>query len=391
MYIIGLMSGTSLDGLDVAYVEIVGKEPLEYRLIAAETLPYTGEWVSRLSSLEKASAFDYALADVQLGHYFGQKVVEFRERHPGRVDMVASHGHTVFHQPHLGLTTQIGSGDAIAAETGLPVAFNFRTFDVALGGQGAPLVPVGDRLLFGEYDMCLNLGGIANISFESAPQHLSASRRVAYDICPCNMALNTLSQRVGQPYDRDGMLARGGVVDEGLLSRMDALPYYGQEPPKTLGKEWFVSQFLPLLQGEVPDLLATTVEHIARQVAAVVSSNVAMPSAGAGSGNIRLLVTGGGAFNTCLVERMQALMPYCQVVVPSADIVSYKEAIIFALLGYLRVNGQPNTYASVTGASNDSVGGNLSGRVASPPDPLSIMRGGGWALKVLSGPQKPGT
>lgn len=366
------MSGTSLDGLDVAYVEINGKETLSYRLIAAETMPYTDEWVARLSTLENASAFDYALAHVQLGHYFGQKVVEFREKHPGDVDLIASHGHTVFHQPHLGLTTQIGDGDAIAAETGLPVAFNFRTLDVALGGQGAPLVPIGDRLLFGEYDMCLNLGGIANISFESDPWQVPSSRRLAYDVCPCNMALNTLSGRVGQKYDRDGQMAREGSVDGALLARMDALPYYRQEYPKTLGKEWLVSQFLPLLQGEVPTLLATTVAHIARQIAAAVSSaNAQRVSKEPSPANSRMLVTGGGAFNTYLVERMQALLPQCRIVVPSSDVVSYKEAIIFALLGYLRVTGQPNTLASVTGARRDSIGGNLSGRVASPPSPLS--------------------
>ena len=164
MYIIGLMSGTSLDGLDVAYCEI---NENGFKLLAAETYPYSTDWVKVLSSLEKASAYEYALVDVRLGHYLGQMVNRFRLEHPGPCDSVASHGHTIFHQPKLRLTTQIGDGDAIAAETGLPVVFNFRNLDVAMGGQGAPLVPIGDQILFGEYDACLNLGGFCNISYET--------------------------------------------------------------------------------------------------------------------------------------------------------------------------------------------------------------------------------
>lgn len=350
MKILGLMSGTSLDGLDIAYCDI---DSSGFRLLAAETYPYDAQWHQWLSSLERATAYEYALIDVELGHYFGLMVNRFREAHPGHVDAIASHGHTIFHQPHLGLTTQIGDGDAIAAETGLPVVFRFRNLDVALGGQGAPLVPIGDRLLFGQYDACLNLGGIANISYETSTSE--GLLREAYDICPCNMALNTLSSRVGRNYDRDGLMARRGRVNTQLLAAMNGLDYYRQSLPKTLGKEWFTSQFLPLLDSHllVNDLLSTTVEHIATQVAFAIK----------GRGLSTLLITGGGAKNRYLIARIQSHLPYCRITVPSSAIIDYKEAIIFALLGYLRLNHQPNCLSSVTGAKFDNCGGCIAGVV----------------------------
>lgn len=362
MFVIGLMSGTSLDGLDIAYCEFSETEGLRYNLLAAETYPYPQQWVDRLSTLEHASAYEYALSNVELGHYFGKCVNRFREAHPGKVDLIASHGHTIFHQPHLGLTTQIADGDAIAAETGLPVAFNFRTFDVALGGQGAPLVPIGDRLLFGDYDACLNLGGFSNISYEEF------GLRKAFDVSPCNMALNALARKLGLEYDKDGFLASQGVLDEDVLGKMNALEYYHRPAPKSLGKEWFVENFLPLIESQdsnpsqevkihkstnqqINNFLRTTVEHIAQQVSKVVSSQ-----------SIRtLLVTGGGAKNKFLVERIAALSPQCSVTIPDHQVVDYKEAIVFALLGYLRVKGQNNCFQSVTGASRDNCSGQLSG------------------------------
>lgn len=364
MYVIGLMSGTSLDGLDVAYVECGmadgcsegspkdgAERGIRYRVLAAETYPYPQEWVDVLSSLEASSAYEYALAHVRLGHYFGQKVNEFRNAHPGRVDLVSSHGHTIFHQPHLALTTQIGDGDAIAAETRLPVVSNFRTFDVALGGQGAPLVPIGDRYFFSQYQACVNLGGIANISFEDAHKG-----RIAYDICPCNMALNHLSRRAGMLYDKDGNLARSGRIIGTMLDKMEALDFYRTPAPKSLGKEWFVANFLPLMDSDMPveDVLRTVVEHEALRIADVLNAN----------GIKSLLVTGGGAYNKFLIERVRAFAPQCGVVVPEATVVEYKEAIIFALLGYLRITHETNTLCSVTGAECDSIGGTVSGLLA---------------------------
>lgn len=347
MKLLGLMSGTSLDGLDIAYCEITNHG---FELLAAETYPYDPQWVQWLSTLEKATAYQYALVDVELGHYMGKMVNRFRKDHPGPVDAIASHGHTIFHQPQLGLTTQIGDGDSIAAETGLPVVFNFRRLDVALGGQGAPLVPIGDRLLFGSYDACLNLGGIANISYETGDE--KHPWREAFDVCPCNMALNLLARAAGKTYDKDGLMARHGKVLPQLLEQLDNLSYYRQPLPKTLGKEWFVDQFVPLIdlpQASINDLLCTTVEHIARQVSVAIK----------GKGIKTLLVTGGGAKNKYLAGRMQMLMPGCKISIPEENIIDYKEAIIFALLGYLRLNRKNNCLSSVTGASIDNCGGDV--------------------------------
>lgn len=345
MYIIGLMSGTSLDGLDIAYCHFDDEH--HFTLLAAETVPYPDEWRARLASLHLASAEDYALADVELGHWFGLQINAFRQRHPGPVDCVASHGHTVFHQPWRRLTAQIADGNAIHAATSLPVVFDFRRLDVALGGQGAPLVPIGDRLLFPGADACLNLGGIANISYDGPD-----GRRVAFDICPCNMALNHLAARLGQPYDRDGQAAASGQVDQGLLTRLEALQFYAQKPPKTLGKEWFEQVFLPLLAASdapIQDLLRTVVEHVALRLANTVEA-MRRPSTS-------VLITGGGAKNSFLIARFAQLCPTMSVMGSDSQIVDYKEAIIFALLAYLRLKGSPNTLASVTGASRDSSGG----------------------------------
>src|SRR5574344_194573 len=367
MYIIGLMSGTSLDGLDIALCEFNevgvknrGPQPITYSLIAAETVPYSNDWLERLATLESASAYDYALANVQLGHYWGRLVNEFRDRHPHIVDAIASHGHTIFHQPQMELTTQIGDGDAIAAETGLLVVHNFRTLDVALGGQGAPLVPIGDYLLFGDYDACRNLGGISKISLNEGatskkshselqatrsvlqPLYDNGAKRIAFDISPCNMALNYLSRRLGRSFDCGGDLAAKGALVPELLEQMNALDYYRMTAPKSLGKEWFVEQFQHLLSVEIPtiDLLRTTVEHIAIQISSVVNANKLRT----------MMVTGGGALNSFLMQRIGALSPQCQITVPDQRIIEYKEALIFALLGYLRITCQTNTLSSVTGA-----------------------------------------
>lgn len=345
MIILGLMSGTSLDGTDLVLCDINGRD---YRILAADTVPYPEQWRRRLSSLEDATALEYIKANVELGHYFGKIINEFLVDKNIHVDAVSSHGHTIFHQPAIGLTTQIGDGDSIAAETGLPVVCNFRTLDVALGGQGAPLVPIGDELMFSDFDACLNLGGIANISYRQE------GCRVAYDICPCNMPLNRLAALLGFPYDRDGENARRGVLNHQLSETLNSIDYYSISSPKSLGKEWFVSTFWPHVEAaEVPveDKLRTVVEHIAIQISSVLRRQ-----------HIRtLLVTGGGAFNKFLLERLGKLEPEVEITVPDNLIVNYKEALIFALLGYLRLRGEVNTLSSVTGARCDSIGGNICG------------------------------
>lgn len=353
MYIIGLMSGTSLDGLDIAYC--LFNDSSHFLLIAAETYSYPSAWQERLATLHRATAEEYALADVELGRFFAECVVHFRQKHPGQVNLIASHGHTVFHQPQRGFTTQIGDGNVIHAITGVPVACDFRRLDVALGGQGAPLVPIGDRLLFGDYDACINLGGIANISYEIDGQ------RIAYDISPCNMALNHLARLQGMTYDPGGEMARSGEVLNPLLAHLETLDYYHVTPPKTLGKEWFINTFLPCLEAfetqPVNNLMRTVSEHIALRLAdSIAQSGIDME---------RILITGGGANNQFLLELLKEKIGQTEIVSIDQRIVDFKEAIIFALLGYLRVKGQVNALASVTGASHDSCGGALYGMVES--------------------------
>ena len=349
MLIIGLMSGTSLDGLDIAYCEFSDEK--HFQLIAAETYNYPASWQGRLASLHTASAEEYVAADAELGRYFGEKVNQFREAHPGRVDCIASHGHTIFHQPERGFTSQIGDGNAIHAVTGIPVVCDFRRLDVALGGQGAPLVPIGDRLLFDEYEGCINLGGIANISYEKEGE------RIAYDICPCNMALNYLAGKQGMTYDHNGETARQGSIVASLLAKLETLEYYRQRAPKTLGKEWFEQRFLPNLEPfaaqPLANLLHTVAEHISLRLAAAINQS--------GIEMHQVLVTGGGANNQYLLELLKEKIGSIEIVGIDSRIVDYKEAIIFALLAYLRLTGKNNTLASVTGASRDSSGGMLCG------------------------------
>lgn len=351
MVILGLMSGTSLDGVDLALCDI---DEQGYSVIKATTVPYPDSWRRRLSTLENGTAYEYALANVELGHYLGTLVRDFLKDTDIKVKAVASHGHTIFHRPELGITTQIGDGDAIASECNLPVVSNFRTLDVALGGQGAPLVPIGDRLLFGQYDACLNLGGIANISYEYE------GRRVAFDICPCNMALNRLASRLGLEYDPSGDNARRGNCHTCLLTSLDSLDYYQLTGPKSLGKEWFEEHFWPIIneelaeardEGLIRDLLATVTSHTASQIARVLKREHIGT----------MLVTGGGAFNSYLIELIERYAPDTAITVPDTLTINYKEAIVFALLGYLRLCGKVNTLCSVTGARHDSCGGNLSG------------------------------
>ncbi|MBP5341824.1 MAG: anhydro-N-acetylmuramic acid kinase [Bacteroidales bacterium] len=349
MIILGLMSGTSLDGVDLAICDVSEDD---YSILAATTVDYSAEWRQRLSSLEHASALEYAKANVELGHYFGKIINDFILESNISVEAIASHGHTIFHQPDIGLTTQIGDGDAIAAETGLPVVSNFRTLDVALGGQGAPLVPIGDELFFGQYDACLNLGGIANISCREG------GKRLAFDICPCNMALNRLAARLGLDYDPQGENARKGHSHSCLMARLNDLAYYADEGPKSLGKEWFLSHFWPLVEASgltTADSLATVTSHIALQIARVLEKHHVST----------LFVTGGGAFNTCLIELLEQYVPQVTVTIPDPLIVNYKEALVFALLGYLRLQGRVNTLKSVTGARCDSIGGSVSGLLES--------------------------
>ena len=339
---IGLMSGSSLDGLDLVLVRLIDDAGhYRYTILDAMTKAYPESWRERLASAFQRHPEALTSLDKDYGDYLGQCVLEFIQRTGVRPDFVASHGHTIFHQPERRYTLQVGDGGAIANRCGLLTVNDFRSEDVRKGGQGAPLVPIGDRLLFGEYEICLNIGGIANLSYEVEGQ------RIAYDICIANQGLNWIAQREGMSYDKDGEMARSGKVNVPLLEALNDNAYFRQEPPKSLGREFFEACQRRMLDSDTSaNLLATFTEHIALQVAQAVN----------GRPQGKILATGGGALNTYLIERIQQHTRH-QVIVPDRQTVDYKEALIFALLGMLRLEGQTNVLASVTGAPSDSCSG----------------------------------
>jgi len=339
------MSGTSLDGLDMALCRfqfLHGK--WEYEMLKSNTLPYDEHLKKQLMEAMFLSRHDLSQLDIEYGHFIGSRGIQFIRDSGYEADLIASHGHTVFHQPDKKLTLQIGNGAEITSCSGIPVVCDFRKKDVALGGQGAPLVPVGDELLFGEYDYCLNLGGFANVSF------IKKGKRRAFDICPVNIVLNEMARMKGKDYDRDGEMGRRGNTDQDLLQALNNLEYYKKDPPKSLGKEWLDSDFMPALAGHQltdPDTAIRTIyEHIAQQAGKVFDPGASV------------LVTGGGVYNEFLMERISSSTP-ARLVIPDDSLVQYKEALIFALLGALRWYGMINCYASVTGASSDSSAGSV--------------------------------
>jgi anhydro-N-acetylmuramic acid kinase len=340
----GLMSGTSLDGVDMAFCTFSIKDGRwSYTLEKAETMPYPNEWKSRLSDLENGSALEFAKTDTEYGHYLGKITKAFHLNNKIRPDFIASHGHTIFHQPDKLFTSQIGNGSAIAAETGIPVVCDFRSTDVALGGQGAPLVPAGDQLLFDKYTYCLNLGGFANISYRKSGD------RIAFDICPANIVLNYLASFLHKDYDENGSMARQGILHQPLLGALNKQEFYHRQPPKSLGKEWVLSEVHPvLLHFDIPvtDKLRTFTEHIADQVANVIRND----------DNGTLLITGGGSFNNFLLERIREKTKVT-LVLPDPLTINFKEALIFAFLGVLRLREEINCLKSCTGASHDNIGG----------------------------------
>ena len=342
------MSGTRLDGLDLAFCEFnLVDDRWVYEIGHAETIPYSGNWKELLCNLESGTALDFVTADIEFGHLLGRLTKDFIKKHNLHPDFISSHGHTIFHQPGKRITAQIGRGSAIAAETGLPVICDFRSLDVALGGQGAPLVPIGDQLLFNTFDYCLNIGGFANISCEKE------GKRIAFDICPANIVLNQLAKSLGLEYDPDGMHASKGIINQPLLDTLNALQFYGKPAPKSLGKEWVVEHVFPLLKNEalaVSDLLSTFCEHIAMQVAKAATGNHLQ----------KLFTTGGGALNKHLINRVRKYTGP-EIIIPDANTINYKEALIFAFLGVLRWRNEINCLKSVTGASRDSSGGAIFG------------------------------
>lgn len=339
------MSGTSLDGIDLA--EIIFnycEEKWSFEILAAETVPYTSFWKDELRDAINYSEEKLERLDFKYTEKLSEEISKFiRKNAIHEIDAICSHGHTVLHQPNRGFTYQIGNLPRIAKMLGQTVVCDFRTQDVELGGQGAPLVPIGDKLLFSEYDYCLNLGGFANCSFEKDGE------RIAFDICPANIVLNKYAEKLGKDFDDEGKLAASGNIDTDLLNKLNSLPFYAEKAPKSLGLEWVKENIFPILddyETSSEDILRTFTEHIAIQLSKQFSKNAS------------ILITGGGVYNSFLIERLKSLASI-DVIIPSPQIVEYKEALIFGLLGVLKLRDEVNCLASVTGASKDHSSGKI--------------------------------
>lgn len=345
---LGLMSGTSLDGLDLALCHFsVADNKWKYSIEKAETIPYADLWEKKLREAEQLPSITLLELHSEYGKFLGLQCKNFLRNCHTTPTIIASHGHTIFHQPSKGFTFQLGHGSAIAAATGIDTVWDFRSGDVMLGGQGAPLVPIGDQLLFPEFDICLNLGGFGNLSYQNGGQ------RIAYDTSVVNMALNGLASEKGLSYDTNGDLGRKGSIISPMLDELNALDYYTIQGPKSLGKEWYLSTFKPIIDKYsahvLEDRLSTVYEHIAQQTINAFKSISTQ----------NVLVTGGGAKNGHFISLLRS-KTNINITIPDIATIDFKEALIFALLGVLYVERMPGSLASVTGASSNSIAGVLS-------------------------------
>jgi anhydro-N-acetylmuramic acid kinase len=339
-YGIGLMSGTSLDGLDLVYTQITKNKQYSYKIIATETFPYSNNWRKKLQNAFTSSALEITRLNTEYGKFLGKITNTFiKKNNISKLDFIASHGHTIFHKPGENYTLQIGDGATLAQTCKQTVVCDFRTQDVAKGGQGAPLVPIGDSLFFSAYDYCINIGGFANISFDDM------GVRKAFDICPANIILNHYTGKIALEYDDKGLLAKSGEINNELLTALNNLPLYKKR--ESLGYEIIISDFIPLIDSfnlSIPDILRTVVEHIAIKIAQNLSPNT------------QSLITGGGALNNYLIERIK-FHTKSTIIIPSRELIDYKEALIFSLLGLLRLQNKVNVLASVTGADKNHSSG----------------------------------
>lgn len=341
---IGAMSGTSLDGVDLALCNFYKKNGnWRFEIIKTKTIKYNEDWKNALANAYSLETFEFLKLHKDYGIYIGELINKFRIGIGEKIDFIASHGHTIFHQPEEGITFQIGDGACISELTKIKTVSDFRNQDVVLGGKGAPLVPIGDEYLFSEYDYCLNLGGFSNISFKNS------NKRIAYDICPVNTIINYLAHKLKFDFDNKGQLALKGQINKSLLNELNELKYYQQKAPKSLGREWLWNTFIPIvdfLNIKIEDKLRTIYEHISIQIASSFNNKP-------GS---RVLITGGGAYNDFLVELIKN-KTNTSLVIPSSNIIEFKEALIFAFLGLLRIRNEVNCLSSVTGANRDHSSG----------------------------------
>ena len=347
---IGLMSGTSGDGLDIAFCSYELHNQWSYEILDATTIPFPKDLGQKLMNSHRMTALDLSLLDVDFGRWMGEKVKDYCSEKQIKPLAICSHGHTVFHQPSKGLSLQIGNGWALREASGQKVINDFRMKDIQLGGQGAPLVPIGDRLLFSSIDFCINLGGIANISMESK------GRRIAFDTCPFNLLLNAQANTLGAEYDKEGAWAKEGDINEKLLDALNALPYYGTTEAKSLGREDLENDFIPLITSSglsSKNILRTLVEHYSYQIAKVISENQSNDAPS-------VLITGGGAYNSFFIERLEHQLGSNWIQVKASnELIEFKEALVFGFLGVLRLRNENNCLASVTGAKYDSSGGTI--------------------------------
>ncbi|TYA58222.1 anhydro-N-acetylmuramic acid kinase [Formosa maritima] len=346
-HVVGVMSGTSLDGVDLVFTTFTIQEGLwDYNIHCSKTIAYTKEWYDVLKHLTSKSIEQLQKIDIAYSEYLAHIIQDFIVgNNITELDAICSHGHTALHQPEKGLTYQIGNLPSLYQILKTTIICNFRVQDVALGGQGAPLVPIGDKLLFSNYDFCLNLGGFANISTENHEQ------RVAYDICPVNIVLNHYVSLLGYEYDDRGKIASTGEIHQELLTQLNCLGFYKKEPPKSLGLEWVQNNVFPLIekfQLPVESILRTFVEHIAIQISKEINKKQLS----------NVLVTGGGAYHTFLIQNIQEKTTN-SILIPEKSLVEYKEALVFGLLGVLKLRGEVNCLSSVTGAKHHHSSGKI--------------------------------
>lgn len=343
-YVVGVMSGTSLDGIDLCYVRFEQAESWKFKVIDAKTVDYPKEWQELLQNAISYSPSKLAQINKDYTYFLSKVISDFIKQYPEpTIDAICSHGHTIYHQPNLGRTLQIGNLPILSNYLNQMVVCDFRTQDIRLGGQGAPLVPIGDALLFPQYDYCINLGGFANISYRKNLE------RIAFDICPVNIIMNHYTKTIGLPYDSEGNVALKGTICFPLLDELNSLNFYASPYPKSLGLEWVQENIYPIIDSyelSVYCILRTVVEHCAFQISNVIK----------GSNLKNGLFTGGGVYNTFLINRIQSLSNH-EIVKASAEIIEFKEALIFGFLGVLKLKEIPNCLSSVTGASYDHSSG----------------------------------
>ena len=342
--VIGVMSGTSLDGVDLAYIKFNNSGRWTFEIFQSETVSYSEEWLNKLKNAIHFNPTELEELNVAYTKLLASIISNFISKHNlTEIDAVCSHGHTILHQPQNGFTLQIGNLPMIRDLVNQTIVCDFRVQDVQLGGQGAPLVPIGDELLFSEYDYCLNLGGFSNVSFNEN------GNRIAFDISPVNTVLNFYANKLGFSYDDAGNFAKSGNINQDLLQQLNDLEFYALPYPKSLGMEFVNAKIFPLMNSysiDVKDKLRTFVEHIAVQISKICSKP-----------NAKLLVTGGGAYNRFLIDRLRNYLPTTEVVIPDDKTIQFKEALIFGFLGVLRLRNEINVLSSVTGANKNHSSG----------------------------------